>query len=48
MAALAQGLPISLIPEQLWVAPVGNDMVNHGCGFQFTFGEALDTERISP
>ena len=47
MAALAQWLLISLIPEQLRVAPVWNNMVDHGCRLQFTLGEALDAERIA-
>ena len=47
MAALAQGLPISLIPEQLRVTPVWDDMVYNGCRLQLTFGEALDAERIA-
>ena len=47
VAALAQGLPISLIPEQFWIAPVWDDMVDHGCRLQFTLGEALDAERIA-
>lgn len=47
VAALTQGLPISLIPEQLWISPVWNDMVDHGRGLQPAIGEALDTERIA-
>lgn len=43
MAALAQGLPISLIPEQLWVAAMWDYMVNHGRWLQLAIGEALDT-----
>ena len=29
MARLAKRLPIVLIPKQLTVAPMGNDMINH-------------------
>ena len=30
LAAHAQGLPISLIPEQLWGTAMRDDMVSHG------------------
>lgn len=46
MAGLTQWLPIILIPEQLLVTPVGNDMVNH-CGWHDpAFLLASDTEWV--
>lgn len=31
MASLAQRLPVSLIPEQLFISAMRDDVVNHGC-----------------
>jgi hypothetical protein len=31
MTLFTKGLPVGFIPEQLFIAPVGDDMVNH-CG----------------
>ena len=31
MARLAQRLPVALIPEEVLVSSVRNDVVNHGC-----------------
>lgn len=44
VAGLTQWLPVILVPEQLLVTPMGNDMVNH-CGWHdLTFLLATDTE----
>ena len=48
MAALAQWLPVFLIPEQLRIASMRDNMIDYGCRFHPTFGEALNAERIAP
>ena len=47
MAAFTKRLPVSLIPEQLRVTSMRNDMVDHGRGLQLAISEALDAERIA-
>ena len=47
MAALAQRLPVVLIPEQLLIAPVRNHMVDHRCGRQHALLHAGVAQRIA-
>ena len=46
MAVFAQRLPVVLVPEQLWVAAMRENVVNHGRGGQFTTFFALDAQRV--
>ena len=44
--ALAQGLPVAPVPEELLISPVRNDMINV-CGFhKFPILQALHTQRM--
>ena len=46
MALLAEALPVRLIPEQLWIAAVRHDVVNHsGSGVSPLF-HADNTQRM--
>ena len=44
VAALTKALPIALIPEQLRIPSVWDDVVNHGCFYQSPLLHALDAE----
>ena len=46
MAALAQGLPVFLVPEQPNIAPVRDNMVNNGGRCQPAILQAGDAQRI--
>ena len=46
MAVLAKGLPILLIPEQHFITPVRNDVVDHGGWGQCAISAALRAERM--
>lgn len=46
MAAFTKALPIALIPEQLRIPSVGNDMVNHCRPHQASLLPALFAERM--
>ena len=48
MAHFAQRLPVVLIPEQLRIAAMRNDVIDDGCGFQPTVLSAFHTQRILP
>lgn len=47
MADFAEWLPVALIPEQLHIAAMGNDMVNHRGSRQSVFLHALHAQRMS-
>lgn len=47
MAALAQRLPVDLIPEQLLIAPVRNHMVDHRCRCEPAVLYALIAQRVA-
>ena len=47
MAALAQRLPVVLIPEQLLIAPVRNHMVDHRCLCEHAVLHALIAQRVA-
>ena len=46
MARLTQRLPVVLIPEQLLIASVRNDVVNHRCLHKSAVSFAHNTQRI--
>jgi hypothetical protein len=46
MAALAKGLPVVFIPEQLPVAPVRNDVIDNGRRGYVSFSQTLDAQRM--
>lgn len=46
MAVLAQGLPVTLIPEEILVSPVREDMVNNCGRRELAFSLALDAQGI--
>jgi len=46
MALLAQGLPVTLIPEEILVSPVRKDMVNNCGRRELAFSLALDAQGI--
>ncbi|MDD3513735.1 MAG: hypothetical protein PHV21_07010 [Synergistaceae bacterium] len=46
MAELAERLPVRFIPEQLAVATVRNDVVNHGGGCQLATLLTLNAQRM--
>jgi len=48
MAVLAQGLPVTLIPEEILVSPVREDMVNNSCGLELAVSLTLDAQGILP
>ena len=48
MAALTEGLPISLIPEQHHVATMRNHMIHHRGGCQLPFCLTGDAQRMPP
>ena len=47
MAAFAKRLPVAFIPKQLHVAPVRDDMVNHGSGREFALLHTCRTQRMA-
>ena len=47
MAALAKGLPILFIPEQMLIAPVWDDVVNHRCRRNDALSHAFRAQRIA-
>ena len=47
MAALAQRLPVVLIPEQPLVAPVRNHMVDHRCRCEHAVLHARIAQRVA-
>ena len=47
MAAFAKRLPVAFIPKQLPVAPVRDDMVNHGSGREFALLHTFRTQRMA-
>ena len=47
MAALAQRLPVVLIPEQLLIAPVRNHMVDHRCRCEPAVLHAFIAQRVA-
>ena len=46
MARLAQRLPVFLVPEQLLVTSMGNDVVNHSGWHNLSFLLAADTQWV--
>ena len=46
MTLPAEWLPVCFIPEQALVAPVWDDVVNHGRGRVFALREALHTQWV--
>ena len=44
VAALTKALPVALVPEQLRIPSVGDDVVNHGCFHQPSLLHAPDAE----
>ena len=44
VAVLTKALPVALIPEQLCIPSVGNDVVNHSRPHQSPLLHALDAE----
>jgi len=46
MTILAQRLPVASIPEQDGITPVGDDMVDNGCGSQLAIFSAFHAKRI--
>ena len=47
MAALAKGLPVFFIPEELLISSVRDDVIHDRCRGQYTVLSAFRTERIS-
>lgn len=47
MTAFAKRLPVAFIPEQILVAPVRDDVVNHGGGREFALLHTLRTQRMA-
>ena len=47
MAGSTQRLPVAFIPEQLLIAPMRNDMVNHRCRGDLPVLHALIAQRIA-
>ena len=43
MVAVAQGLPIALVPEQNWIATMWNDVVDVGRQDELAFPHAFHT-----
>ena len=48
MAAFAKGLPVGLIPEELLVTAVRDNVIDHGSGRQPIRPQALCAERVFP
>jgi len=48
MAVLAKGLPVFFVPEQLRVAPVRRDMIDHRRGRQSTVSHTLYAQGMFP
>ena len=46
MAALAKGLPVVFIPEQLPVTTVRYDVIDYGRRGYVSMFQALDTQRV--
>ena len=46
MAVLAKGLPVVFIPEQLPIAAMGNDMIDHRGGGKLSYLPALRAQRM--
>ena len=46
MAVLAQGLPVTFVPEEILVSPVRKDMVNNCGRRELAFSLALDAQGI--
>ena len=47
MAAFAKRLPVAFIPKQLHVAPVRDDVVNHGAGRELALLHTFRTQRMA-
>ena len=47
MAAFAKRLPVAFVPKQLHVAPVRDDVVNHGGGREFALLHTFRTQRMA-
>ena len=47
VAALAESLPVVLVPEKFLVTTVRNDVIHHRCPDVLTLLGALHTERMS-
>ena len=47
MTAFAKRLPVAFIPEQILVAPVRDDVVNHGGGREVAMLHAFSTQRMA-
>jgi citrate lyase alpha subunit len=43
MALSAERLPVGLVPEEIRIAFVGNDVINNGGNFRDSFSMALTT-----
>ena len=48
MARFAERLPVILIPEQLRIASVRNNVIDNGSGFQSAICSAYHAQRILP
>ena len=46
VAGLAKSLPVGFVPEKIFVAPMGNDVVDYRCRGQPSLLAAADTERV--
>jgi len=46
MAFLAQRFPVGLIPEQLLISPVRNDVIHHRCGQNLALRLAEGAQRM--
>mgnify|MGYP006912889489 CR=1 FL=1 len=47
MAVLAQGLPVTFVPEEILVSPVRKDMINNCGRHEFAIALALYAQGIS-
>ena len=47
MAVFAECLPVFLVPEQILVAPVGDDVIHHRRRGESAFLPALNAQRMS-
>ena len=47
MTSFTDRLPVSLIPEQFFIAAMGDDVIDDCCGRQAVFAKALDAKRVS-